>query len=120
MRGADRTRADPAAVRQRPRRQRPATRRAAAVRLAHRPDSHRLLPSNVAAELPDRAVGPRRAQRRRSARVHPAPGAPAMNGRQVAVDVLVAASLAITVASVFGAVVLRTTFGKLHYLTPVT
>lgn len=43
-----------------------------------------------------------------------------MSAHSVVVDGLLAAAVAITVLSVFGAVVLRTTYGKLHYVTPVT
>ena len=43
-----------------------------------------------------------------------------MSGRTLASDVLLATSLLVVVLSVFGAVVFRTTFGKLHYVTPVT
>lgn len=43
-----------------------------------------------------------------------------MTARAVAVDVLLAAGLLVVVLSVVGAVVLRTTYAKLHYLTPVT
>lgn len=43
-----------------------------------------------------------------------------MTARQVVVDVLLATGLLVVVLSVFGAVVMRTTFAKLHYLTAVT
>lgn len=40
--------------------------------------------------------------------------------RIVISDALLAASLLVTVLSTIGALAMRTTFGKLHYLTPVT
>jgi multicomponent Na+:H+ antiporter subunit G len=40
--------------------------------------------------------------------------------RTVIADALLSASLFITVLSAVGALMLRTTFGKLHYLTPTT
>lgn len=43
-----------------------------------------------------------------------------MSGTRIAVDVLLATAVVVVVLSAFGAVVLRTTFGKLHYLAPVT
>jgi multicomponent Na+:H+ antiporter subunit G len=43
-----------------------------------------------------------------------------MSASELAVDVLLGTSLLVTVASVLGVVVLRTTLGKLHYLAPVT
>lgn len=43
-----------------------------------------------------------------------------MNAKTIVVDVLLSLSLLITALSAVGAVVLRSTFGKLHYLTPVT
>lgn len=43
-----------------------------------------------------------------------------MKGAHLVTDVALAAALLVTLASVFGAVVLPTTFAKLHYLTPVT
>ena len=43
-----------------------------------------------------------------------------MSAHHVVADVLLAAALLITVASVFGALVLRTANAKLHYLTPIT
>lgn len=43
-----------------------------------------------------------------------------MSSRTVIADVLLSTSLLITALAALGAVVMRTTFGKLHYLTPVT
>ncbi|MGH3745132.1 MAG: monovalent cation/H(+) antiporter subunit G [Mycobacteriales bacterium] len=43
-----------------------------------------------------------------------------MTVRGVVVDVLLASSLLVVVLSVFGALVLRTTLAKVHYVTPVT
>ena len=40
--------------------------------------------------------------------------------RTVIADALLATALVITVLSTFGALALRTTFGKLHYITPIT
>lgn len=43
-----------------------------------------------------------------------------MTARSIAVDVLLAGSLVVVVLSVLGAVVLRTTLAKVHYVTPLT
>jgi multicomponent Na+:H+ antiporter subunit G len=43
-----------------------------------------------------------------------------MSGRTLAADVLLAVSLLIIVLAMVGAVTFRTTFGKLHFVTPVT
>ncbi|HEU5033484.1 MAG TPA: monovalent cation/H(+) antiporter subunit G [Mycobacteriales bacterium] len=43
-----------------------------------------------------------------------------MSGRTLAADVMLSLSLLIIVLAAFGAVVMRTTFGKLHFITPVT
>jgi multisubunit Na+/H+ antiporter MnhG subunit len=43
-----------------------------------------------------------------------------VSDRAIAVDVLVGVSLAVIIGAVFGALVLRTTLGKVHYLAPVT
>lgn len=43
-----------------------------------------------------------------------------MTARTIAVDVLLAGSLVVVVLSVLGAVVLRTTLAKVHYVTPLT
>lgn len=43
-----------------------------------------------------------------------------MSGRTVVAEALLAASLLVIVLSMFGAVVMRTSFGKLHFITPVT
>jgi multicomponent Na+:H+ antiporter subunit G len=40
--------------------------------------------------------------------------------RLVIADALLAAALVVTVLSALGALMLRTTFGRLHFLTPVT
>lgn len=43
-----------------------------------------------------------------------------MSGQTLSADVLLAVSLVVTVGAVAGAVILRSTFAKLHYLAPVT
>ncbi len=40
--------------------------------------------------------------------------------RNVVVDVLLAAGLLVTVASAVGALVMRTVYNRMHFLTPVT
>lgn len=43
-----------------------------------------------------------------------------MTARHLAVDVLLGFSLAVVLLSVFGALVLRSTLAKVHYVTPIT
>jgi multicomponent Na+:H+ antiporter subunit G len=43
-----------------------------------------------------------------------------VNARLVLSDVLLSVSLLVTVLAAIGAVMMRTTFGRLHFLTPVT
>lgn len=43
-----------------------------------------------------------------------------MSARALVVDILMSLGLLVVTLSLVGALVLRTTFGKLHYVTPVT